>query len=199
MKRYDCLKVLASEVSDEALTVVTIGGMRHEWHHLRPSPANFYMNNMGGSASVGLGLALALPHRKIVVVDGDGALLLNLGILATISMHAPPNLVHMVFDNQVYDSVARVPTATAGKVDLAGMARSAGIEHSYLVHDLEGFKERCHQALNTNANSFVCAKVEPGTADVPDLPVDHIEVKLRFVRYLEKTENLKIHGLPPLD
>lgn len=199
MKRYDCVKVLASEVSEDTLAVVTIGGLRHEWHHARPSPANFFMNNMGGASSVGLGLALALPHRKVVVVDGDGALLLNLGMLATIATQVPPNLVHVVFDNQVYDSTARVPTATARGVDLAGMAASAGIANSFRVTDLEGFKERCHQALQTNATTFLCAKVEPGTADVPDLPVDHVEVKLRFVRYLEKTEKLSIHGLPPLE
>ena len=199
MKRFDCVQALVAEITDDTLASVTIGGLRHEWHHLRPSAANIYMNTMGSASSVGLGLALALPHRKVVIVDGDGSLLLNLGMLATIATQAPPNLVHVVFDNQVYDSTARVPTATAKGVNLAGMAQNAGIKQAFQATDLDSFKERCHQVLNSNATSFICAKVEPGTADVPDLPVDHIEVKLRFVRYLEKTEGLNIHGLPSLD
>ena len=81
MQRYDCLKAIAPHFTEE-LVVTNLGAVRHEWQALRPHPGNYHLQNLGLTSSVALGLALALPHRKVVALDGDGSLLLNLGSLA---------------------------------------------------------------------------------------------------------------------
>ena len=81
MKRYDCLRAIAPHFGDE-LVVTNLGAVRHEWQALRPHPGNYHLQNLGLTSSMALGLALALPHRKVVAFDGDGSLLLNLGSLA---------------------------------------------------------------------------------------------------------------------
>ena len=91
MKRYDCLRAIAPHFGEE-LVVTNIGAVRHEWQALRPHPGNYHLQNLGLTSSMALGLALALPHRKVVAFDGDGSLLLNLGSLATMANQHPKNL-----------------------------------------------------------------------------------------------------------
>ena len=106
MKRYDCLRAIAPHFSEE-LVVTNLGAVRHEWQALRPHHGNYHLQNLGLTSSMALGLALALPHRQVVAFDGDGSLLLNLGSLATIANQHPKNLIHIVFDNECYESIAR--------------------------------------------------------------------------------------------
>lgn len=94
MKRYDCLKAIAPHFGEE-LVVTNLGAVRHEWQALRPHPGNYHLQNLGLTSSMALGLALALPHRKVVAFDGDGSLLLNLDSLATIANQHPKNLIHV--------------------------------------------------------------------------------------------------------
>ena len=102
MKRFDCLKAIAGKVGD-ALVVGSAGGATVEWYHLHPSEGNFRSRTLGLASSIGLGIALSLPQRKVIVLDGDGSLLINLCGLPTAAWAAPPNLIHIVFDNQVYE------------------------------------------------------------------------------------------------
>src|SRR4029450_4098936 len=119
MKRYDCLRTIAPHFGDE-LVVTNLGAVRHEWQVLRPHHGNSHLQNLGLTSSMALGLALALPHRTVVPLDGDGSLLLNPGSLATIANQRPKNLVHVVFDNECYESSRGAPTATEGQ---SGRAR----------------------------------------------------------------------------
>ncbi len=196
MKRFDCLKAIAPHFTEE-LVVTNIGGVRHEWYSLRPHPGNYHLQNLGLASSVGLGLALSLPHRKVIVFDGDGSILLNLGSLATMANQHPKNLIHIVFDNECYESSRGAPTATSGATDLAAVARGAGFAHVVTVTDVQQFEAAFLEALNRNDLSFILAKVEPGIAKVPPAPFDSQENKYTFVRYIEKTENLKILVSPP--
>ena len=196
MKRFDCLKAIAPHFTEE-LVVTNIGGVRHEWYSLRPHPGNYHLQNLGLASSVGLGLALALPHRKVVVFDGDGSILLNLGSLATMANQHPKNLIHIVFDNECYESSRGAPTATSGVTDLAAVARGAGFAHVATVTDVQPFATAFLEALKRNDLSFIVAKVEPGIAKVPPATFDSQENKYMFVRYIEKTENLKILVSPP--
>ena len=139
-----------------------------------------------------LGLALALPHRKVVAFDGDGSLLLNLGSLATIANQHPKNLIHVVFDNECYESSRGAPTATAGQADLAAIARGAGFANVTTVKSVAEFERQFLRALTTNDLCFILAKVEVGAGDVPAAALDSAENKYLFVRYIEKSENLKI-------
>ena len=139
MKRYDCLRAIAPHFGDE-LVVTNLGAVRHEWQALRPHHGNYHLQNLGLTSSMALGLALALPHRKVVAFDGDGSLLLNLGSLATIANQHPKNLVHVVFDNECYESSRGAPTATAGQADLAAIARGCGIANVTTAQTLDEFE-----------------------------------------------------------
>jgi sulfopyruvate decarboxylase subunit beta len=191
MKRYDCLKAIAPHFGAE-LVVTNLGAVRHEWQALRPHPGNYHLQNLGLTSSMALGLALALPHRKVAAFDGDGSLLLNLGSLATIANQHPKNLIHVVFDNECYESSRGAPTATAGQADLAAIARGAGFANVTTVNAVAEFEQEFLRALKTNDLSFILAKVEVGAGDVPAAALDSAENKYLFVRYIEKSENLKI-------
>ena len=196
MKRYDCLRAIAPHFGEE-LVVTNIGAVRHEWQALRPHPANYHLQNLGLTSSMALGLALALPHRKVVAFDGDGSLLLNLGSLATIANQHPRNLIHIVFDNECYESSRGAPTATAGRADLAAIARGAGFANVMTAKTLGEFEGGFLRALKSNDLHFILAKVEAGAGEVPAAALDSQENKYLFVRYIEKSENLKILTATP--
>ncbi len=196
MKRFDCLKASAPHFEDE-LVITNIGSVRHEWQALRPHPGNYHLQNLGLTSSMALGLALALPHRKVVAFDGDGSLLLNLGSLATIANQHPKNLLLIVFDNECYESSRGAPTATAGGADLAAIARGSVFANVITVNTVAEFEDGFIRALRSNDLYFILTKVEPGAGDVPPASLDSQENKYLFVRYIEKGENLKILVSPP--
>ncbi len=175
----------------DALVVVWGGGQSKEWHYLRPNPPSLRCD-LGTATPVGLGLALALPHRRVVILDTDGGILFNLSILSTLGNLSPPNLKVFVMDNESYESIGGAPTATAGATDLEGVARAVGIEHAMTTKTLEEFKETAQRALADNTLHFVVAKVEKSTRRLPTLYTDDIELKYQFVRYLEQTENIHV-------
>jgi len=191
MRRYDCLRAIAPHFGDE-LVVTNLGAVRHEWQALRPHHGNYHLQNLGLTSSMALGLALALPHRKVVAFDGDGSLLLNLGSLATIANQHPRNLIHVVFDNECYESSRGAPTATAGRADLAAVAAGCGFVNVVTSKTLAEFEQGFLRALRSNDLHFILAKIEAGAADVPAAALDSQENKYLFVRYIEKSENLKI-------
>src|SRR5512145_1329171 len=146
MKRYECLRAIAPRFGD-ALVVTNLGAVRHEWQSLRPHHGNYHLQNLGLTSSMALGLALALPHRKVVAFDGDGSLLLNLGALATIANQHPRNLIHIVFDNECYESSRGAPTATAGQADLAAVARGCGLANVITARTVAEFKQEFLQTF----------------------------------------------------
>lgn len=200
MKRYDCLQAMLPLVGEDDLVVTNLGGVRVEWQALRPSDANYNVFALGLCSSVGLGLALALPHRRVIVLDSDGSLLLNLPTLTTIADQNPANLVHIVFDNQAYESAAGGRTHTANRADLARIAEGAGVSNAIRVDTLDDFRTAAEKALRGDELSFIAARVEMGTASVPPDTYDAIEVKYRFMRNLESLERRPLITLrPPVD
>ena len=199
MKRYDCLEALVPFVGDDDLVVTNLGGVRQEWHALRPSDLNYHVFVLGLCSSVGLGLALALPHRRVIVLDSDGSLLVNLPTLTTIADQHPSNLVHIVFDNQAYESAAGGRTHTAGRADLARIAQGAGFENAVRVDSLEDFRATVAKALDGGELFLLAAKVEMGTAKVAPNALDAMETKYRFMRRLEQLEERALLTLfPPI-
>lgn len=190
MIRYECLELLAPLVTDQ-LVVTSQSGQKIEWGHLSNHEGNLLLGMMGCALGVGIGLALALPHRKVIVLESDGSILLSLFNLATLANLNPHNLGVFVFDNGVYSgSRISYPTATAGKTDLTAMARGAGIQHSITVRDIEGFKKEGIAALSQNELRFIVCKVGESLLhrEIPRPTMDLAENKYRFVRYLERTE-----------
>ena len=194
MIRYECLELLAARMTNQ-LVVTSQSGQRIEWAHLSKHEGNLFVGMMGCAIGVATGLALALPHRKVVALDSDGSVLLSLFNLATLGNLRPKNLVVYVFDNGVYSgSRISYPTATSGNTDLEAMARGAGIADARTIRDIETFKAECLGALERDGLGFYVCKVEESLMHReirrPDL--DLTENKYRFVRYLERTEGKTI-------
>ena len=186
MQRYDFLKAVAGDAGN-ALAVCTGWGAR-EWWALRPGDGNLKTRTLGLVSSIAAGLALALPHRKVIAIDGDGAFLMNLCGLPTIALQSPPNLIHLLFDNECYEASGGTPTASH-VADAVALARGAGYRHATWVKTPAEFRSEFVQAWKRNELTLIAAKVQPGQpGDLPPLRLDEIENKYRFMRYLEETE-----------
>lgn len=191
MKRFDCLKALAA-VAGDALVVSSAGAMTLEWNALHPSDGNFRVRTLGLCSSIALGMALGLPRRKVIALDGDGSLLMNLNSLATIARMQPNNLTHIVFDNEVYEASGSKKTATGTGTDLVGVARAAGIKNSLWANSGEAFTLAVTSAMKGGELCFIGAKVSTERTQVPPFPIDEVENKYRFIRHIEKTEQIEI-------
>ena len=193
MKRFDCLTSLAAILDADAIVVANVGPISREWNAVRPSEANLLQVNLGLCAAVGLGIAITLPHRRVVILDGDGNLLLNLASLADMANQGLKNVLHIVLDNEVYEGGGGLPSATAGKADLARIAAGAGIENARVLATLDDFAKAAGEALRGPGHRFIVAKVEPGSVPkLPTLTLDGKEGKYRFARYIERTEGKQI-------
>lgn len=188
MKRIDCLKALAEITKEDDLVVTNLGNTPHEWLSVRPSRANLYGMNLGQCTPVALGLALALPQRRVFALDGDGNLLLNLASLADTAYHKPSNLRIIVFDNEAYESPGGMPTATAHGVDLVQVAKGCGIKKGFSVSNIEDFREKMKLFADKEL-CFIVAKIETGTIERPPYAsLDYKFNKYIFCTYIEETE-----------
>jgi sulfopyruvate decarboxylase subunit beta len=190
MLRIDAIQAIYPQL--EQCAVVTImGAVSAELQSLGHQPNFFYLQHaMGLASSLGLGIALSRPELKVVVFDGDGSILMNLGALTTLARYRPPNLLHVVFDNESLLSVGGFPTATATGSDIAGMAAAAGIPRTATLRDLDAFVAAFGAALAANELTTLVAKVEAKGPPVflTDLPM--LENRFQFARYL-KTRRLR--------
>jgi thiamine pyrophosphate-dependent acetolactate synthase large subunit-like protein len=194
MIRYQCLELLARRITDQ-LVVTSQSGQRIEWSHLSNHEGNLLVGMMGCAVGVGTGLALALPHRKVIVLDSDGSILLSLFNLPTLGNLQPKNLLVYVFDNGVYSgSRISYPTATSGNTDLEAMAKGAGIKHAMTIRTVEEFEKNGLAALEWSETAFFVCKVDESLMhrEIPRPTTDLAENKYRFVRYLERTEGKTI-------
>src|SRR6202022_558939 len=140
---------------------------------------------MGLASSMGLGIALAMPHHKVIVLDGDGSLLMNLGTLSTMARYKPGNLLHIVFDNESLLSVGGFPTATATGTDLAGIARASGIPSVMEANTPESLKASVIEALESKTLTTIVAKVEAIGPKSFHMALPLLENRFQFKRYLE--------------
>jgi thiamine pyrophosphate-dependent acetolactate synthase large subunit-like protein len=196
MKRFECLQAIKPLITEE-LFVTSAGGATSEWCAIHKSDGNLQVKTLGLCSSIGLGLAVALPRRKVFVFDGDGALWMNFGSLATIGLHQPKNLIHICWDNRQYESSGGEPTVSAaGGIHFADAARAAGIQSARGVESLGDLLDALRFALAHDGPHFIWARIEAGRAEVPPLGVDELENKYRFIRYIEKTEGAAILRMP---
>ena len=145
--RTEASKYLVSKLTDE-LVVTSLGNEKYDLRSSGERNRNFYnWNAMGMASSMGLGMAMARPDLRVIVYDGDGSLLMNLGSLATIALREPRNLIHIVWDNRSYAMTGGQPTATAYRTDLAAIARGAGYPKVERVETFEQFKSAADRAL----------------------------------------------------
>ena len=170
MNRDQCLRALARHVKDEI--VVSVYSAAHDWLQINDRALNhFFFGAMGLASSHGLGLALAFPDRRVIVLDGDGSLLMNLGSLVTIAGVAPRNLVHFVFQNGCYEANGGHPLPNP-EVDFAGVARSAGIRACHAFSELPAFEASIEGLLKAEGPVFAALRIEPG----PMSRIDYAEM-----------------------
>lgn len=191
VSRYDYLKLLAPKIKDE-LIVTNLGGTAREWYDLKEREGNLYRVYLGGATAMAFGLAVALPHRRVICLDGDGSLLMGLTVLPAIGEQNPSNLIVIVFDNESYEAAGKGRTFTAGATDLEGVAREAGIKNSRTVREAPEFDKAVDDAFRADRTSFIIVKTELGYAPVPFAVLDGTANKYRMITYIEKTENIKI-------
>ncbi len=184
VKRIDCLETIYEELGDCAVVTI-MGAVAVELYSLGHRANFFYLEHaMGLASSMGLGIALAQPNRKVVVIDGDGSVLMNLGGLSTMARYAPPNLTHIVFDNESLLSVGGFPTATSTGADLAGIARASGIDDAKLVKDLDEFAGAAKKAIAGDHLACVVAKVEAVGPASFHMDLHLLENRFEFARAL---------------
>jgi sulfopyruvate decarboxylase subunit beta len=186
MTRLDALRAIYAQLED--VVVVTImGAVAAELQSIGHRPNFFYLQHaMGLASSMGLGIALARPERQVVVFDGDGSVLMNLGGLTTLARYRPTNLVHVVFDNESLLSVGGFPTATSTGSDLAGIAAAAGIPRTGTVRTLDAFTAAFDAAMKARELSTIVAKVEAvgPSGYVTDLAL--LENRFEFQKWLRR-------------
>src|SRR5262245_55497260 len=185
MLRADALQAIYPDLQDR-IVVTIMGAVAAELYMLGHRPNFFYLEHaMGLASSMGLGIALAMPEQKVVVIDGDGSLLMNLGTLSTLARYRPGNLLHIVFDNESLLSVGGFPTATATGTDLAGVARACGIPRVDEANTPERLQQALVGALAGESLTTIVSKVEavgPKSFHM-DLPL--LENRFQFKRALE--------------
>lgn len=187
MVRQDALRAIYPAL--ESCVVVTImGAVAAELHALGHRDHFFYLEHaMGLASSMGLGIALSRPDLHVVVLDGDGSILMNLGSLTTMARYRPPNLIHIVFDNEVLLSVGQsFTTATATGSDIAAIAAGAGIPRTDTTDTVEAFRDAFQSALAAHELTTLVAKVEPQGPASYFIDVHMLENRFAFQRRLEQ-------------
>jgi sulfopyruvate decarboxylase subunit beta len=184
MTRLDALRAIYDRL-EHRVVVTIMGAVAAELQSIGHRPNFFYLQHaMGLASSMGLGIALSKPDRQVIVLDGDGSVLMNLGGLTTLARYRPRNLVHVIFDNESLLSVGGFPTATATGSDLAGIAAAAGVPRTATVTTLDAFTAAVDEALAARELTTIVAKVEavgPSTY-VTDLSL--LENRFQFARAL---------------
>src|SRR6266481_1291877 len=185
MLREEALRAIYPEL-EQRIVVTIMGAVAAELYTLGHRPNFFYLEHaMGLASSMGLGIALVMPEEQVVVLDGDGSLLMNLGTLSTLARYRPGNLLHIVFDNESLLSVGGFPTATSTGTDLAGIARASGIPQTCTVRTVDDFAAATRKAISGEGLQTIVAKVEATgpKAFVTDLGL--LENRFQFRRHIQ--------------
>ena len=187
MERRTCIEMIYPELDDK-LVVTIMGACAQELYDLGHRENFFYLQHaMGLASSVGLGLAMHLPRERVVVLDGDGSVIMNLGTLTTLARYKPANLIHVIFDNGSLLSTGGFESqTTSGVTDLAAMARGAGIEHVASVGTDMEFGEAFIEALERDALSVIVARVRAVGPDHYGMDLHLPENAFRFRRYIRE-------------
>jgi thiamine pyrophosphate-dependent acetolactate synthase large subunit-like protein len=201
VNRLALIAELASIVPPEVVVVTSIGNNSYFWAELTDREATLFHSTLGMCTPAAFGIAMALPQRKVLALDSDGNLLLNLGVLGTIANENPINLTVLVMDNRNYLGSHKkepgMPTATGGKMKLQDVAKGCGIASAHAVQDVTTFREKIQMALKDDGPHFICARIEAIDTDRPGKTkrvLDPRENKYQFAKYIERTEGVQILG-----
>ncbi|MFQ5691938.1 MAG: thiamine pyrophosphate-dependent enzyme, partial [Nitrospinota bacterium] len=176
---------LAEHVSDE-LVVSGIGSQTQLWHSILHRPGNFYLSGpMGQAVPFGLGLALARPAQRVVSIEGDGGLLMNLGGLVSAAQHQPANFVILVMDNLSYELTGVQPMVNRGQTDFQQVARGFGISRTYEASTPAELSEAVREALSARKFAFIWARLELMGKKAPPFPYLPYQIKHHFWEHVK--------------
>jgi thiamine pyrophosphate-dependent acetolactate synthase large subunit-like protein len=177
------VSALCETLGEEELVISTNGAISRELYTAGHREGNFYMlGSMGHASSIGLGVAVSRPKRRVLVLDGDGSLIMNMGIIATISELSPANLMHVVLDNGVYNTTGAQPTSAIA-VDFAKVAKAAGYRSVATARTRHQLRRYARRMLTGKGPSFLLVKVKPGqNPDLVRIPFSPEQIKRRFRR-----------------
>jgi sulfopyruvate decarboxylase subunit beta len=186
MERAGCIQMIYPELEDR-IVVTIMGACAQELYDLGDRDNFFYLQHaMGLASSIGLGLAMHLPAERVIVLDGDGSVLMNLGTFVTLARYRPRNLIHVVFDNGSLLSTGGFESQTAtGVTDLAAIARGAGIEHVATASTTIEFGEAFLAALECEDSSVIVAKVAAVGPEHYGMDLQLPENAFRFRRWIQ--------------
>ncbi len=180
MARREAIEDIMKNIDDE-LVVCNIGFPSRELYDIKDRNENFYMiGSMGLASSIGLGLALARPDKKVVVIDGDGSLLMNMGSLVTVFATNPSNLTWIVIDNGAYGSTGNQDTY-AQLLDLVDVAKGVGFKNSHDFKDID-----LKEMIDSDDASFIVYSTEAGNSTSPIIDLKPVDIKKRFMKAIEK-------------
>ena len=175
MARREAIVDIMDKIDDE-IVVCNIGFPSRELYDIDDRDKNFYMiGSMGLASSIGFGLALARPDKDVVVIDGDGSLLMNMGSLVTVFANNPRNLTWIVIDNGAYGSTGNQDTY-AQVIDLCEIAKSVGFKNSFKFKEID-----LSEVIKSDDASFIVYDTEPGNSKAPIIDLDPISIKNRFM------------------
>jgi thiamine pyrophosphate-dependent acetolactate synthase large subunit-like protein len=185
MTRHEALEAILTRLNHQDLALCTTGMISREAFNIRDRPQNFYMiGSMGLLTSLGLGLALQSPAQRIWVIEGDGSALMSLGTFPLIATYRPSNLIHVVLDNETYESTGGQPTIS-GTVDLAALARAAGYASVWRVSDRVSLENALQGVMDGVTLTFILAKVTGRAAEsLGRVSLTPEELKQRFFRVI---------------
>jgi thiamine pyrophosphate-dependent acetolactate synthase large subunit-like protein len=186
MNRMEALEAIKEMIGDE-LVVTTAGSATSDWYVVHPSDGQLQAKTLGLCSSIGLGLAIGQPDRRVIVLDGDGALWMNLSSLGTIGWKRPRNLIHICMDNRNYESSGGTPTASSARMNFAAVARGAGIESAVEADNAADFAAAVKHGLSSDGPHFIWCRISGSRAKAPPFPMDELENKYRFIRFVERT------------
>ena len=182
--RSRAIEAVMSLITDQ-LVIICNGFPSREAFHLVDRPQNFYMiGSMGVAPAIGLGVALSKPEKKVIVLDGDGNVLMGMGTLATVGALRPKNFVHVVFDNEVYGSTGNQPTFSR-VVRLDQVAKAAGYVNVERVHEREDLVYEFKDMLAKEGPSMLLVKVTDQADDVDRVPLEPSDITQRFKKAIE--------------
>ena len=188
--RYRAIEKILEQVESEDVVLSTTGMISREVFQTKDRPGNFYMlGSMGLLSSFGLGLALLQPDRRVFVLEGDGSALMSLGTLPLIATEQVANLIHLVLDNEAYESTGGQPSISAD-VDLPQIAKNSGYRHVVRVDDIGDLEDALYRSRKHPGPQFILAKV--GIAPVPDISRVNLtptEIRDRLTTFLESPKN----------
>lgn len=192
MERAGCIEMIYPELHDKPVVTI-MGACAQELYNLGHRDNFFYLQHaMGLASSIGLGLAMHLPDERVIVLDGDGSVLMNLGTFATLARYRPRNLIHVVFDNGSLLSTGGFDSqTTSGLTDIGAIARGAGVQHVASVATPEAFGEAFVDALERDDLSVIVAKVAPVGPDHYGMDLQLPENAFRFRRWILERKRAK--------